>query len=64
MQEVVPSELSPEQARTLRFCAHLGLALADLGIIPAQHLNDVPQQLLAIQVSCSTVLVPHSSLTS
>ena len=42
--------LPPKAAKMLRFCAHLGLALADLEIAPHQHVTGVPGQVKAIQV--------------
>ena len=57
VQETAANELPAKPAKLLRFAAHLGLALADLDIVPPQHITDVPE-LAEIQVMILEVNLP------
>ena len=56
LQEIGAHELPAKAAKMLRFAAHLGLALADLEIIPPQHVTNIPE-LAEIQVLRSHALI-------
>lgn len=64
LQETTANELAAKEAKMLRFAAHLGLALADLDIIPHQHMEDLPPELEQIKVHLTHLLNTNGSLQS